>query len=547
MSCDFGRPAAARVFLAACLATVPISARSAAGPWVAAAEVYREARLESAEFCRRAGCETFCPAEGAGIDAASEGLGEALGERERDFDRERFAAERGRLARQQDACRFLARARVMPLLVEARERMAAARAALERNAVVRSASLAELVADGDRRIERAVEGLEEDRFVEGFNTARAILEVLDREVVDPCEDLFALAEHRRATGRPEAARDLYRQILRGPCLGDRYVDEARWALGQLARPPAAAGSAAPSAARAASDPPASDPPAAREPADRRVDRRRERSAPAAPEGGGEDPPAGRPPAVALTLWQSAWGDFSRLDELGAFAERNRIREVYLNPGLAISRKNHRQAFARLQPIVDRLRELGIARIAFLYAELAHDVDGYAWFLRHYRRELGIDTLVDDSEFTDLFHHRFAENQRMVEGHGLGYAAFITLETVGNSGVSDQTRLWALRTLDHPILMSYFGCTLEEQRQWLEKYLAYADEMGRRNAVSVAILMGTKKVGRELSCERELDAEGFQRFLAELDGWARRYRSYRGLVLENNRRLPGYDVAPRKGR
>ncbi len=547
----------------ACLLAATAAADLPAETRSAAREGYEAALGWRAELGARAAPETFCPAEWQAMEEILGELGKALEGSDGDLDQRRFDAWSGELDRRRQRCRQLARERVKPLLLEVEKKTAAAQAGLDQGLLAETESLAGLLRQSREESQRAFDGLEEDRFLDAFDTARRLLERLDGEVTDPCEDVLRLAEYKRGTEQPEAARVLYRRIREIPCLDPYYDRVARRGLEHLGggggdrEPGLGAARAAPAAAlgvAAGEGPPVAareaPPVAAEEDPPPRLE---------------EDPPAGarrgetggkersrrprsahRRPAVALTMWQSAWGDFSRLDELATFAGRNRIREVYLNPGLAISEDNGEAALARLLPVVERIRDLGIRRVEFLYAELNHDIGGYAGFLRRYRQELGIGTLVDDSEFTDLFRHRFEENQRTVKSYGLEYAAFITLETVGNSGVSDQTRFWALENLDHPILMSYFGCSLEEQRQWLEPYLRHAEEAGRREAVSVAILMGTKKVGREISCERALDEGSLQRFLAELDAWARRYRSYRGLVLENNRPLPGYDVAPRGG-
>ncbi|MCP4662710.1 MAG: hypothetical protein GY856_45535 [bacterium] len=247
--------------------------------------------------------------------------------------------------------------------------------------------------------------------------------------------------------------------------------------------------------------------------------------------------------LTLNVWQSAWGDFSEFEEIIPYLRRNRITEVNLNPGFEMFDDFHDEAYQRLQPLVETLRRAGVERIHFLYAELNYPVERYAAFLNKFP-SLGIHRIVDDSEFTDHFVDRFRRNHAAVSKQGLGYGAFVTLEGFGNSGVSDTTRYWALRRLDEPILMSYFGCSVEEQIELLDPYLRYADDQrpGVRN-VKVALLLGGKRVGREVSCEQQLDARGFQDFVAELDRRLRSYRSYAGIVLETNYRLPRYDVSP----
>jgi hypothetical protein len=139
--------------------------------------------------------------------------------------------------------------------------------------------------------------------------------------------------------------------------------------------------------------------------------------------------------------------------------------------------------------------------------------------------------------------RFEENRRAVTSAGLVYSAFVTVEASGNSGVSDTTRQWALTHVDEPILMSYFACSVSDQIRWLEPLLSFADRVGRRDAVRIALLMGTKSAGREMSCERTVDEAGLQRFVRELHLWALTHPSYGGLVVETNERHPRYDLTP----
>jgi hypothetical protein len=133
--------------------------------------------------------------------------------------------------------------------------------------------------------------------------------------------------------------------------------------------------------------------------------------------------------------------------------------------------------------------------------------------------------------------------RKVKQYGLNYSAFVTLESHGNSGVSDSTRYWVIDHIDYPILMSYFGCSVDEQKGKLEKYLSYADRRGIRKRVGIAILLGSKKVGREESCERLLNQSQMKHFLYELHSWAKNnHPSYGGIVLETNKRMPKYDIS-----
>jgi hypothetical protein len=248
-------------------------------------------------------------------------------------------------------------------------------------------------------------------------------------------------------------------------------------------------------------------------------------------------------AMALDVWQSAWGDFSELDTLIAYLNRNNIRKINLNPGLPMGPKFYQEGYRKFKPLVDKFRKGGIQKIGFLYAELNYPIEFFAKFLYTHREEFEIDTIVDDSEFVDLFKHRFEQNLRKVKRYGLNYSAFVTLESHGNSGVSDTTRYWVIDHIDYPILMSYFGCSLEEQKSKLEKYLQYADRRGIKRRVGVAILLGSKKVGREESCERLLNEAQMRRFLYDLHAWAiKNHPSYGGIVLETNLRMPKYDIS-----
>jgi hypothetical protein len=247
------------------------------------------------------------------------------------------------------------------------------------------------------------------------------------------------------------------------------------------------------------------------------------------------------PAITLDVWQSAWGSFDNLDVLLSYLRKNRINKINLNPGLPMGPKFYQEGYEKLKPLVNKFYEAGVKEIGFLYAELNYPVEYFAKFL-HLYPDLRINILVDDSEFVDIFSNRFEKNVRDVKKYGIYYSAFVTLETEGNSGVSDQTRFWVLDHVDYPILMSYFGCTLEGQKNKLEKYLSHADQRGIRRRVGIAILMGSKKVGREVSCERLLDEHQMKVFLRELHGWAlRNHPSYGGIILETNLKMPRIDV------
>ncbi len=200
-----------------------------------------------------------------------------------------------------------------------------------------------------------------------------------------------------------------------------------------------------------------------------------------------------------------------------------------------------------------------AEISRVRARLGLDLPWPVQFLRFLRRAavgdfgrflgknpgLGISLLADDSEFRDSAKAHFERNREAVRAEWIRYAAFVTVEGIGNSGVSDETRKWAFRTLDEVLLMSYFSCELEGQKEWLDQLLSYADSTRKKGFVRIAILMGSKKTGKEVSCEKLLGSEEAQRFLRELHAWAlERHPSYGGIVLETDKRFPAYDVAPR---
>jgi hypothetical protein len=245
--------------------------------------------------------------------------------------------------------------------------------------------------------------------------------------------------------------------------------------------------------------------------------------------------------LSLDVWQSAWGDFSEMGELLRYLRRNRIHQINLNPGLPMGPKFYAEGYKKFKPLVKKFYAGGVKRISFLYAELNYPIAYFAKFL-HDHPDLRIDTIVDDSEFVDIFRSRFEKNLSEVKRWGIKYSAFVTLESSGNSGVSDSTRFWVLDHVDYPILMSYFGCSLDTQKEKLEKYLNHADRRGIRRRVGVAILLGSKKVGREVSCEFLLSEDQMKRFLMELHRWARtNHPSYGGIVLETNLKMPRVDV------
>ena len=245
--------------------------------------------------------------------------------------------------------------------------------------------------------------------------------------------------------------------------------------------------------------------------------------------------------LTLDVWQSAWGDFSDIQVLLDYLRSNRIRQVNFNPGLGIDSKSWESSKKKLAELTRKVFNAGIERVNFLYAELGYPIKNYAQLLLE-NPSLKIDTIIDDSEFTDRNRAGFERNLAAVRKFGIRYGAFVTLESAGNSGVSDATRYWALDNADFPILMSYFSCDLDSQKAALKKYLDYADGKGRRGTVGVAILLGGKHVGRELSCEKLLSREQLQFFISQLHAWCLTHPSYGGLVLETDQRLPRWPVA-----
>ncbi len=129
----------------------------------------------------------------------------------------------------------------------------------------------------------------------------------------------------------------------------------------------------------------------------------------------------------------------------------------------------------------------------------------------------------------------------VKKHNIRYSVFVTLEKEGNSGVSDKMRYFLIKESDEVILMSYFACTFEEQKEWLLPYLKYADSIGKFKQVKIALLLGGKSVGREISCELN-KFPPISDLIKELHSWAsNNFKSYAGIVLETNNPLPKSNV------
>lgn len=391
----------------------------------------------------------------------------------------------------------------------------------------------ELNAIGDG-LAAAMQDAQEKLFGQALGKIRGLKDSLWS--IDPCETSFGRAEGKRERGALEEAAELYRETLQKcPCFDPAIDQRAKSALEALSRRGVGEkrgiipGTGSASGVASKGGDLAGVTPSSREPV----------AGMPVPD---TDPwkPGDAGALLSISAWQSAWKDFSDLDLLTTYLTRNYISALFLNPGIPIRADSFDKALLKLKPIVDKLHAAGVRRVCYLYAEPNYPIREYADFLVKYSRELGIDTIVDDSEFTDFSRSRFEENNRIVKSKGLRYSAYVTLERVGNSGVGNDTREWAIANIDEPILMSYFGCSLEEQKSWLEKYLQYADERGKQ--VKIAILMGGKSVGREMSCERALDGASFRKFLQDLHSWARTYPSYGGIVLETNQKTPGYDVA-----
>lgn len=244
------------------------------------------------------------------------------------------------------------------------------------------------------------------------------------------------------------------------------------------------------------------------------------------------------PYIILNVWQSAWGDFRDLDILINYVKRNKISELNLNIGREITEKKDTKVKFReiLKNLSDRLYSSGIKKINLLYAELNYPIENYADFLNQ-NQDLKIDKIVDDSEFTDKNLEKYSINNFSVKKYNLKYSLFVTLEKEGNSGVSDKTRFKLLEEADEVILMSYFSCDLEEQKKWLLPYLKYSEKIGRKGNVKIALLFGSKSVGREFSCEK-LSRENLKNLIFELHNWASsNFSSYSGIVFETNKKTP----------
>jgi hypothetical protein len=353
---------------------------------------------------------------------------------------------------------------------------------------------------------------------------------LDILAADPCEALYRQALWAKETGKLIEAKERLARLSGTACLSPdlRRLGETLQAEADLLSP-----SPSPS-------PPAvvELPPAVRRPPSSAS----HLPSPATPMGPPIPVASLKESFLSMDVWQSAWGNWEGVQVLLDYLKANHIKEVNLNPGLNIGPKNFDEAYRKFKPLVERFRAAGVERINFLYAELGYPLEGYAQFLVKYR-DLGIDTVVDDSEFSDMLFDRFGENLEAVKRHGLGYACFVTVEGFGNSGVSDKTRYWVLENVDQPMLMSYFTCDLEEQKKWMGPYLAHADAHGKDRAVKIAFLLGNKHVGRERSCEKVLDETALQKYIAEVHAWGLTHPSYGGIILETNLKTPKYAVCP----
>ena len=368
------------------------------------------------------------------------------------------------------------------------------------------------------------------RFYEMRKSVDRLARQLDGMTADPCDDLFRQAMWAEETGQTAHAREVLGRLSGMQCRATETARLARLLSERMDREPV---QNLPPGRPLPAPPPRPTPPAQEKPPIA--------SAPA-------PIAAPLPPAepgnhfLSMDIWQSAWGEWDGLETLFTYLAANHITEINLNPGLNITAKNSDEAYRKFKPLVDRFRAAGVERVNFLYAELGYPLEGYARFIREHP-DLGIDTLVDDSEFTDMLFDRFGENLDAVKKHGLRYAGFVTVEGFGNSGVSDKTRFWVLEHVDYPMLMSYFTCNLEEQKKWAEPYLAFADSKGKSRAVRIAILLGSKFVGRERSCEKVLDEKALQDYISGLHAWALSHPSYGGIILETNLKTPRVAVSP----
>lgn len=243
------------------------------------------------------------------------------------------------------------------------------------------------------------------------------------------------------------------------------------------------------------------------------------------------------PYIILDIWQSAWGDFSDLSLLISYIKKNKVSEINLNIGREITEKKESEEKFKsiLKSIVPDLYSAGIKKVNLLYAELNYPIERYARFL-FLNKEIGIDKIVDDSEFTDKNFQNYVNNFYSTKNYQIKYSTFVTLEREGNSGVSDRSRFELIEKADEVILMSYFTCNLEEQKKWLEPYFEYSDKKGKQKNLKVAILFGSKSVGREVSCQG-LEKESLRQFIFGLHNWALGFSSYSGIVFETNKKLP----------
>lgn len=251
----------------------------------------------------------------------------------------------------------------------------------------------------------------------------------------------------------------------------------------------------------------------------------------------ERPPNAR---LALTLWQSAWGDFSNLDPLLAYLSKNDIRSVYFNGGVALASEESEADLKQIGRAVARLGAANVARISYYVAE----PDSWGPGLEAAVRRLssaGFGAVADGTVGAGVTIDLLRSRQESVSRSGLRYSAFLPVEIEGNSGVSDSVRMWAVTNLDETVLLSTLACDLDGQKGWLEKYLIKADAAGRRGVVRIGLLAGRAPGGREISCEKALDAQGVRTFIAMLDAWAGTFKSYGGMVILPAGRLPETDL------
>jgi|GEM_PF-7006883 len=389
----------------------------------------------------------------------------------------------------------------------------------------------------------AAAAFNDGRFYDMRKSMDRLARELDGMAADPCEDLFRQAMWAEETGQTTRAREILGRLSGMQCRAAKTDRLARLLAERMDREPVQnlpPGRPLPTALPAQAAPSAS--PALTSASSVTKQEPLPEKAASASLASPLPPTAPGTHFLSMDIWQSAWGDWGGVETLFTYLAANHINEVNLNPGLSITAKNSDEAYRKFKPLMEKFRAAGVEKINFLYAELGYPLEGYARFIQEHP-DLGIDTIVDDSEFTDMLFDRFGENLGAVKKHGLRYAGFVTVEGFGNSGVSDKTRFWVLEHVDEPMLMSYFTCDLDEQKKWVEPYLAYADSKGKSRAVRIAILLGSKFVGRERSCEKVLDEKALQAYIAGLHTWALSHPSYGGIILETNLKTPRYAVSP----